>query len=231
MRKARNLLVICSALISLSAAAQTIRPVLSEYRTKAEGRFEIVNDMFVAANVVLEAKGFTVDAAGAIQYTPLDPSIKLKLSEKSFRLQPKGSRTVTYTAAAEKLPAWFVIYADIAGSPVKKTSGLNVQIMLPHTVYILPNEDAKKEELNISSATYDAATHTLAVNVASSSANFARVDLALVKTNDGEVDARGFPIFPNSKRRVDIPLEANKIPEKVTLQFEKFKLEADVSRP
>lgn len=227
MRRAGSLLVICVALISLSAA-QTIRPVLSEYHNKAEGRFEIVNDMFVSANIVLEAKSFSVDEAGHIEYLPLDPDIKLKFSEKSFRLPPKGNRTVTYSATATKLPAWFVIYADVAGAPVKKTSGMNVEVMLPHTVYILPAEDAKQEELKISSATYNAATHTLKVDVASTSTTVARVELTLVKTNHGEVDARGFPVFPNSKREVEIPIEGDKIPEQVTLQFEKFKLESDV---
>jgi hypothetical protein len=224
MRRAGSLLLICVALISLSAA-QTIRPVLSEYRNKAEGRFEIVNDMFVSANIVLEAKSFFVDEAGHVEYRPLDPDIKLKFAEKSFRLPPKGNRTVTYTATAAKLPAWFVICADVTGAPVKKTSGMNIEVMLPP---ILPAEDAKQEELKISSATYDAATHTLKVDVTSTSATLARVELTLVKTSGGEVDARGFPVFPNSKREVDIPIEGDKIPEQVTLQFEKFKLESDV---
>lgn len=230
MSKQTNLFVVWTVLVSMSAA-QTIRPVLSEYRTKAEGRFEIVNDMFTAANVVLEAKGFTVDESGKVQYGPLDPGINLKLSEKSFRLAPKARRMVTYKATSEKLPVWFVVYANVTGAPVKKTSGLNVQVMLPHTVYILPNEDAKKDELNINSASYDAATHTVAVDVASTSANFARVELASVTTSDGRVDARGFPVFPNSKRRVEIPIEGDKTPQKVTLQFDKFKLDADVTRP
>jgi hypothetical protein len=177
---------------------------------------------------VLEAKSFSVDEAGHVEYLPLDPGITLKFSEKSFRLPPKGNRTVTYTATAAKLPAWFVIYADVAGAPVKKTSGMNIEVMLPHTVYILPAEDAKQEELKINSATYDAATHTLKVNMTSTSSTVARVELTLVKTDHGEVDARGFPIFPNSKREVEVPIEGDQIPEHVTLQFEQFKLESDV---
>jgi len=213
-----------------ACAAQTIRPVLSEYRNKAEGRFEVVNDMFTATNVVLEAKGFTVDEGGAIKYVPLPPEIKLKLSDKSFRLAPKAKRTITYSATAAQMPAWFVIYADVAGAPVKKTSGLSVQVMLPHTVYILPDKDADRQELTIASATFDPATKTLALKVTSGSANFARVELTQVKTNDGTLEARGFPVFPKSTRRIEIQVAGDKVPQKVTLQFGKFELDADVNR-
>src|SRR5208337_5614586 len=75
--------------IAGSVPAQTVRPVISELGNPAKGRVDYVNDSLTPLNVVLEAKSFTVSETGEISYRPLDPSIHLKLSTTSFRIQPQ----------------------------------------------------------------------------------------------------------------------------------------------
>jgi len=107
---------------------------------------------------------------------------------------------------------------------------MNIEVMLPHTVYILPKEDAKENELSLKAARYDPESHVLTVEVASASANFARVELTAVKTDKGSLDARGFPLYPGTSRKVEIPIEAGKIPQEVTLELKDFKLKSAVAQ-
>ena len=69
--------------LNAGAAAQTVRPVISELGNPAKGRVEYVNDGLTPLNVVLEAKSFTVSEKGELNYRPLDPDIHLKLSATS----------------------------------------------------------------------------------------------------------------------------------------------------
>src|SRR5262245_26923715 len=96
------LVLLASSLVQ----AQTIQPLLSEYRNDANGTVRLTNDSFLPTNVVLEAKSFTVTEDGDIVYRPLDPEIEVKFAAKSFRIQPKQTYAVNYTAKAKTLPAY-----------------------------------------------------------------------------------------------------------------------------
>src|SRR3954466_8625754 len=89
----------------IGAAAQTVRPVISELGNPAKGRVEYVNDGLTPLNVVLEAKSFTVSEKGEISYRALDPDIHLKFSATSFRIQPKQTFYVFYEASAPARPS------------------------------------------------------------------------------------------------------------------------------
>ena len=76
--------------------AQAVRPVIAEYNEKARGRFDVVNDSLVPLNVVLEAKSFSVGEDGSPAFRPLDKEIRLKLSQKSFRIPPRQTYYIFY---------------------------------------------------------------------------------------------------------------------------------------
>src|SRR5262245_48648829 len=137
--------------------AQTISPVRSEYRMEGNGEFQVTNNSFQPVNVVLEVQSFRVSDTGDISYGPLDPAIHVRLSSTSLRLQAKQTYSIGYQAKADKLPAWFVIYAKFTDLPVRTRSGMNVAIILPHTVYILPKKDADRSELKVVRAEFDPA--------------------------------------------------------------------------
>src|SRR5450631_4523552 len=121
------LILVCSC---GRASAQTVRPLIAELGNPAKGRVEYVNDSLTPLNVVLEPKSFTVSETGEISYRPLDPSLHLKLSTTSFRIQPQQTYYVFYEATAPQSPAWFVIYAAFSGFPFRTSQGMNVRLEL-----------------------------------------------------------------------------------------------------
>jgi len=179
--------------------------------------------------VVLEARSFTVSETGELSYRPLDPSIHLKLSATSFRIQPQQTYYVFYEASAPPSPAWFVIYASFSGFPFRTAQGMNVRLQLPHTVYLLPKQRAEKADVHVVRAELNAAENKVVLEVENSGDNFGRVLQTELASGKKKKDAPGFPIFPHSKRILEVPLdpksERDALPTEVSLQFDNFKVE------
>jgi hypothetical protein len=215
--------------LSAAAIAQTVRPVISELGNPAKGRVEYVNDSLTPLNVVLEAKSFTVSENGELNYRPLDPNIHLKLSATSFRIQPQQTYYVFYEASAPPSPAWFVIYASFSGFPFRTAQGMNVRLQLPHTVYLLPKQRAEKADVRVVRAEFDAADNKVLLEVENTGDNFGRVLQTQLADGKKKQDAPGFPIFPHSKRILEVPLDAkphrDTVPTEVSFQFDNFKVE------
>jgi hypothetical protein len=212
------------------ASAQTLRPVISEFRGKANGRFELVNDTFTPVNVVLETKSFTVTEDGEIQYRVLDPDVKIKFSSTSFRIQPKQTYAVTYEATSTKFPSYFVVYASFSGMPVRTNTGMNIRLMLPHTVYILGKKDARKAEIGVVQARYDSAAKKVTLELESHSTNFGRVQATEIQVGRKRIEAPGFPIYPGKNRRLVVDWTEPEQPEKAIFHFNDFKIEAAITR-
>jgi hypothetical protein len=211
------------------AIAQTVRPVISELGNPAKGRVEYVNDSLTPLNVVLEAKSFTVSEEGQLSYRPLDPDIHLKLSATSFRIQPKQTYYVFYEASAPPSPTWFVIYASFSGFPFRTAQGMNVRLQLPHTVYLLPKQRVEKVDVRVVRAELDAADNKVILEVENAGDNFGRLLQTQLSSGRKKEEAPGFPIFPHSRRILEIPLDANTVrdatPTDVSLQFDNFKID------
>jgi hypothetical protein len=214
-------------LLSAGAIAQTVRPVISELSNPAKGRVEYVNDGLTPLNVVLEAKSFTVSEKGEISYRPLDPEIHLKFSATSFRIQPKQTFYVFYEASAPARPSWFVIYASFSGFPFRTAQGMNVRLQLPHTVYLLPKQRVEKADVRVLRAELNSTDSKVVLEVENTGGNFGRVLQTQLANGRKKEDEPGFPIFPHSRRIVELPLEAkaDNVPDAVSLQFENFKVE------
>ena len=233
-RLGRRLLVlrlVASLLVGLwtsGASAQTVRPLIAELGNPAKGRIEYVNDSLTPLSVVLEAKSFTVSETGAMTYRPLDPGIHLKLSATSFRLQPQQSYYVFYEASADTAPSWFVVYAAFSGFPFRTQEGMAVRLELPHTVYLLPKQKIEKADVVLRRADYSAPDKTLKLEVENNGDNFGRILQTTVAFGRKKEEAPGFPIFPHSKRSVEIPLAEADAPSGVELQLQNFKIEEAV---
>jgi hypothetical protein len=217
------------------ASAQTVRPVIDEIAgNPVKGRIEYVNDGLLPLNVVLEPRSFTVSETGEASYRPLDSDIHLKLSATSFRLQPQQTYYVFYEASAPKLPAWFVIYANFTGFAFRTAQGMNVRLQLPHTVYILPKEPLRKADLHITRAELDAVKNQATLEVENSGDNFGRILSTQLLYSKKKQEAQGFPIFPHSKRILDIPLEqkaeSENVPVEVSVELKDFKLQEKLVR-
>ena len=221
-------------LLHVTASAQTVRPLINELGDPAKGRVEYVNDSLFPLNVVLEPKSFTVSETGDITYRPLDPDIHLKLSTTSFRIQPQQTYYVFYEASAPKSPAWFVIYAAFSGFPFRTQQGMNVRLELPHTVYLLPKQSVEKPDIRVARAELNPAQNKLVLELENTGDNFGRVLQTMLLYSNKKQEAPGFPVFPHSKRILEVPLdqkaEGENVPVDVAFQFDKFKVEEKLQR-
>ena len=206
------------------SAAQTVRPVVVEYEgKKAQGRFELVNDQLLPVNVILEAKSFDVTESGDPVFRPIDPSIRVKLSEMSFRIPARQSRMIFFEARADSIPAWFTLYATFAGMP--RRQGVEVQIELPHTVYMLSKQSLTREDVRIEEAAYDPAERRVEVLLRNVSPRFGRVEGAEAAARGEKRHHGSFPLLPGAARRLLIPWDAAEAPSRLKLRFRHFSIE------
>lgn len=210
---------------STFAAAQTVRPLIDEMGNPAKGRIEYVNDSLGPLNVVLEPKSFTVSETGEITYRPLDSNVHLKLSATSFRIQPQQTYYVFYEANSTAIPAWFVIYALFSGFPFRTQQGMNVQLQLPHTVYLLPKQSVEKSEVHITRADFDSDNNQVVLEVENTGDNFGRVLQTQLGYSRKKEESPGFPVFPHSRRIIEVPVENGEAPNDLILHFQNFKVE------
>lgn len=223
----------CLFLLVLPLRAQTVRPVIDEnivrdHDKKAKGKIEYVNDTLETLTVTLDAQSFTVSDTGQMLYRSLDSNIHVKFSASSFRVLPKQSYLVFYEAYADTIPSWFVVYATFAGYKETTAEGLNIHLLLPHTIYLLPKQEVKKDELVVKMATYDPASKTVSVRVKNTGPVFCRVLEADVSSLQDKTNTNGFPIFPQSERQVEIPWPGRLDPTKLILQLQRFRLEQPI---
>jgi hypothetical protein len=223
----RFLLCLIALLGATVCAAQTIRPVLSEYAITAKGRVELTNDSTVPLTVIVSPKSFEVSEIGEISYGPMSADIHLKLSAMSFRIAPKQSFYVFYEAKADKLPAWFVMYFEFSGFPVRDRSGLNMQVELPHTVYLLPKQSFKREDLEVS-AKFEGVAKKVMVTTINKGTTVGRVLMTEAHGHGQKAQGVGFPIYPGRKRITQLQWEGDTAPEKVILNLDGFKVERAV---
>src|SRR6266498_4507497 len=225
---------LCVLVLGAVVSAQTVRPVINELGNPAKGRVEYINDGLTPLNVVLEAKSFTVSETGEISYRPLDPSIHLKLSTTSFRIQPQQTYYVFYEASSPQSPSWFVIYANFSGFPFRTAQGMNVRLQLPHTVYLLPKQSVDKSEVRVARAELSPSDNKGLLEVENTGNNFGRILETQLVYSRKRQEAPGFPIFPHSKRILEVPLEekaeGENVPVSVMLQFQNFKVEQKLQR-
>ena len=224
---------VCLFLCAGPLGAQTVRPlidenVVQEKDKKAKGKIEYVNDTLEPLTVTLDTQSFTVSDTGQMSYRPLDSNVHVKFSASSFRILPKQSYLVFYEATADALPSWFVVYATFAGYKETTAEGLKIHLLLPHTIYLLPKQEVKKEELVVKTAKYDPGAKVVKVRVENTSAEFCRVLETDVTSLQDKSTNNGFPVFPHSEREVEIPWVGRAGPTKLILQLDRFHLEQPI---
>jgi hypothetical protein len=203
-------------------AAQTIRPIASEYQRKAQGRFELVNNADRPLNVILQLRGFTVDERGEMLDAPLVPGIHVRLSANSIRIPPRQSRWVFYDATADRMPAWFVVYASFSGFPRKDFNGLEVQLELPHIVFVLPKTHWVASDVHVLSTRVDSAAKRLLIEFENQGSEFGRLTEIEVQTARQKLRVPGFALFPGIRRRLEIPWERDDRPETILVRSKNF---------
>ena len=214
-------------LLASGGIAQTVQPVISEYGAKADGMFALTNGTLTPMVVVLEPRSFSITPDGQGVFRPLDRDIHVELSAMSARLEPGQTYYVFYKAHADQLPAWFTVYSTF--SSLQHEPGMDVRIMLPHTVYLYQKKPLAKEEINITSTTWDAAAKKIICDVENRGFGLVRVQEVRITGPHASESSAGFPLLPAGRRHLELSWDEKQAPEMLQLRFEHFTLKQPLS--
>lgn len=209
-------------LLGTLAIAQTVQPVISEYGGKADGMFTLTNGTLTPMVVVMEPESFSITPDGQGVFRPLDRSIHVELSAMSARLEPGQTYYVFYKAHADQLPAWFTVYSTF--SSTQHEPGMDVRIMLPHTVYLYQKKPLNKEEINIASATWDAGTKKIVCDVENRGLSLVRVQEVRITGPHVSESTAGFPLLPLGRRHLELTWDEKQPPDTLQFRFQHFTL-------
>ena len=210
-----------------AAIAQSVQPLIAEYTEHAEGWFEVTNNTAAPSVVILEPKSFSIQSDGVGQFRPLDPEIHLQLSMTSVRLEPQQTARVFYKVSAERAPVWLCIYSSF--TPAKRSPGLTVRILLPHTIYVYQRQPLPKEAIDGGQAWYDSATHRVQLQLTNNSSMAGRAESIEVNGSHAFTTAGGFPMLPHTERIVSVDWSDKQPPESIEVIFEHFSLKYPVA--
>ncbi|MBS1800557.1 MAG: hypothetical protein JSS95_12120 [Acidobacteria bacterium] len=206
--------------------AQSVQPVIVEYKGKADGKVALTNNTMSPMVVVLEPKSFSITPEGKGVFRDLDSNIHVELSAMSVRLQPKQTYYVFYKATADQLPAWFTLYATFS-SP-KHSEGLDVRLMLPHTVYLYQKQPIAQSSIAVSDLSYNVETRRLTCNISNDSAALTRVQSVQAVGDHSSGDLSGFPLLPGASRRIEMSWKESSPPTELDLRFDRFHLKRPI---
>ncbi len=216
---------LAAMLLLLSVAtgsAQGVSPSVVQYTAAAEGSFLVTNDGLTPLFVTIDTHSFAVDADSNAVFTPLSKDIHLELSQTSLRVPPRQQRTVYYKASADHYPAWFSVYANFSGLP--KRNGLNVQLSLPHTVYLLARQPVSAHEVHFTGLETNGAQ--IRGMLHNDGANVVRVhELDVVSHGRNRSAGGGFPLLPGGVRAFSLDLPKGEKADAVRAHLEKFTVE------
>ncbi len=212
-------------LLPATARAQSISPAVVEYREAARGKFELANKTLYPLRVVLDPRGFVVEESGTLIDEPLDTTVvHLRLSTMSFTIPPLQNYAVYYEASASKYPAWFQIISAISGG--RTAEGLNVRIEMPHVVYLLQRRSLARADVSIRGLSYDSVGHRVLIDVENMGSALGRILRTEVTDGSGaRAVGPALPLFPNSRRHIEIPWNHPESAERVILRFAGFSVE------
>jgi hypothetical protein len=199
-----------------------------EYRATAEGRIMLTNNTLKPVVVVLEPRSFGISIDGRGEFRQLDPGIKVELSRNSVKLEPKQSYYIFYKASSETLPAWFTIYS--AFSQVQHGDGIDLRILLPHTVYLYQREPIAQSDVHITEAYFSPQAGKLICYLENDGNALARVQDVQANGDHASESAAGFPLLPAGKRRVELDWKQKNPPSEVAFRFEHFTVRHPVAR-
>jgi hypothetical protein len=215
----RNTLMCALLLLEHCSYAQTVSPVILEYKGKAEGSIALTNNTHVRLAVILEPRSFSVTPDGNGVYRSLDPKIHVKLSSMSSRIDPGQTYYVFYKAKADKLPAWFTIYSTF--SPVGNRSRLDVRILLPHTVYIYPRKPQSTNDVEVKQAAYFREAGKVVCEIENNTVDLERVEEIHVSSDSNSITSPGFPLLPGTKRHLELEWKQRDTPRDIVLHMDR----------
>lgn len=207
-----------AVLFGAMGVAQTVAPPIAEYRSKAQGMFELRNDGDVPLAAILEVQGFNVDEAGVLRYEPLDSRTKVELGSNSFVIPPHQTHYVFYKATSTAPSAWFTVLSTLTKAATAHNQ-MRINFVLPHVVYLYQKQKLKKDDLTVHLSA-GSTPGQYVVEFENHSDKLGRVESVSGRGFEKSVEAGGFPIFPGKKRQLVIDGGNAKSTPNVKVSFE-----------
>jgi hypothetical protein len=118
------------------ASAQSLSPLSGEGgKGHLKGSFTISNPEVIPMVTTVETRSASWAKDGSISYRPVDQDVTVHIAETSARIGPRQSHTFYYDIECRNPDACLIAF--LPGSTFgKATSGMQVKVILPHTVYV-----------------------------------------------------------------------------------------------
>ncbi len=192
----------CLLAAALPSPAQVLSPPIAEYRKKADGMLTLTNVGDAPLATILELRAFSVDDDGNLQYGPPDPQVSVRLGSNSFTIPPRQVHYVFYKASCLRLPCWFAIINTLTqATPV--ASGMRVNIILPHLVYIYQKPKFRKGDVHVQVLPGRGAGQ-YRLSFENHSQKLERVETVQLRGFTLSESYGGFPLFPGQTRWLSV---------------------------
>jgi hypothetical protein len=141
----------------------------------------------------------------------------------SVRIPAQQSRVIFFEAEADSAPAWFVITSTFSGLP--RRSGLEVEVELPHTVYLVQKEPLRREDVVLRTAVYSPSEKWVLVEIENSGPRLGRALKIEASSKLERHPYPSFPLLPHGQRQIIVPWDSPLPPERLTIKFQGFTLD------
>ena len=104
-------------------------------------------------------------------------------------------------------------------------SGLNVQVELPHTVYLGQKLALAKDDVQVTKAEFLPGSHQVQIDIRNIGDRLGRVSGIEVRGEREKATHPGFPLMPRSQRKITVDWKLGTPPQRAVVEFKNFKVE------
>ena len=119
-----------------------------------------------------------------------------------------------------------MIYSVCSGRPVQ--AGFNVQVDLPHTVYLRQKDSLGKQDVGVESFKYLPEEKRAVITVSNNSEKLERALEWRMSSKGTKVSGNGFPLLPKGRRRLEVDWDSASPPELFSVRFQHFTFKQDL---
>jgi hypothetical protein len=128
-------------LVVYAASAQSVSPLVAEGgKGKARGEFTVTNNGVQPLIVTVQPMSFKLRPGGTSLYYFLENTVGLKMNETSARIGAKQTHTFGYVIECHSEQPCLVAFLPRMVALQKTTTGFQVGVVIPHSVYLCPDK-------------------------------------------------------------------------------------------
>jgi hypothetical protein len=111
----------------------------------------------------------------------------------------------------------------------RHSDGLDVRIMLPHTVYLYQKQPLTAGEVQVKNLLYSAGIRRLSCDIENDGEALGRVQSVKATGDHASGDLAGFPLLPGGSRHIEMDWFESQSPTEIDFRFEHFDLKGPIT--